>query len=148
MRSACARAAAAAVAIAAPAHQGLGAPRDDGTEPDSSLCMRRLNANIGLALGPSRLVVIDVDSRNVSQSRPARDSNRTLRRRSACHTGFTFGFQPHLRRKDPTMQGIMTFNSISSALQAGYQVYDRTEKGYVMRIKTQAGWGLALVESK
>ena len=46
------------------------------------------------------------------------------------------------------MQGIMTFNSISSALRAGYQVYDRTEKGYVVRIKTQAGWGLALVECK
>jgi hypothetical protein len=46
------------------------------------------------------------------------------------------------------MQGIMTFNSISSALRAGYHVYDRTEEGFVVRIKTQAGWGLALVDCK
>jgi hypothetical protein len=46
------------------------------------------------------------------------------------------------------MQGIITFDSISSALRAGYQVYDRTEKGYLVRIKTQAGWALAQVHCK
>jgi hypothetical protein len=47
-----------------------------------------------------------------------------------------------------TVQGIMTFTSISSALRAGYQVYDRTDKGYVVRIKTHAGWALALVDCR
>ena len=46
------------------------------------------------------------------------------------------------------MQGVMTFNSLSAALRAGYQVYDRTEKGYVVRIKTEAGWALARVNCK
>jgi hypothetical protein len=47
-----------------------------------------------------------------------------------------------------TMQGIMTFNSISSALRTRYQVYERTESGYLVRIKTQAGWALARVDCK
>jgi hypothetical protein len=46
------------------------------------------------------------------------------------------------------MLGTMTFNSISSALRAGYQVYDRTEAGFIVRIKTQAGWRLAFVDCK
>ena len=46
------------------------------------------------------------------------------------------------------MQGVITFKSLSSALRAGYQVYDRTENGYLVRIKTQAGWALARVYCK
>jgi hypothetical protein len=46
------------------------------------------------------------------------------------------------------MQGIMTFNSIASALRAGYQVCDRTQEGYLARIKTSQGWAMALVICK
>jgi hypothetical protein len=43
------------------------------------------------------------------------------------------------------MRGIMTFPSLAAAVQAGYQPYDRTESGYLVRTKTQHGWALALV---
>jgi hypothetical protein len=46
------------------------------------------------------------------------------------------------------MQGVITFNSLSSALRAGYQVYASTEYGYLVRIKTRAGWALASVRCK
>ncbi len=42
------------------------------------------------------------------------------------------------------MPGYMTFKSIRAALQAGYQVFDRTEDGYLVRIQTDTGWALAL----
>lgn len=41
---------------------------------------------------------------------------------------------------------MLVFNSITEALSAGFQVYDRTECGYLVRIKTNAGWALALVD--
>jgi hypothetical protein len=47
-----------------------------------------------------------------------------------------------------SMQGIMTFNSIASALRAGYQVCDRTQEGYLARIKTCHGWAMAVVLCK
>jgi hypothetical protein len=43
------------------------------------------------------------------------------------------------------MQGILTFKSILAALRAGYEPYDRTEHGYLVRTKTAKGWALALV---
>lgn len=43
-------------------------------------------------------------------------------------------------------QGIMTFSSLQRALKAGFQVYDRTENGYLVRAKTAAGWVLAVVD--
>ena len=43
------------------------------------------------------------------------------------------------------MQGIMTFPSLVDALRAGFQVYDRTPHGYLVRTKTASGWALALV---
>ena len=46
------------------------------------------------------------------------------------------------------MPGIVTFDSIASALRAGYQVCDRTQEGYLARIKTSQGWALALVVCK
>jgi hypothetical protein len=46
------------------------------------------------------------------------------------------------------MQGIMTFNSIASAVRAGYQVCDRTRDGYLARIKTGQGWAMAVVLCK
>jgi hypothetical protein len=44
------------------------------------------------------------------------------------------------------MTGIVIFHSLAEALRAGYQVYDRTENGYIVRIKTERGWQQALVD--
>jgi len=44
------------------------------------------------------------------------------------------------------MTGLMVFKSLADALRYGFQVYDRTENGYLVRIKTAAGWALAVVE--
>jgi hypothetical protein len=41
---------------------------------------------------------------------------------------------------------MMIFRSVADAVRAGYQVYDRTRTGYLVRIKTGGGWALALVE--
>ncbi len=44
------------------------------------------------------------------------------------------------------MQGVTTFSSINQALRAGFHVYDRMEHGYLLRMKTGAGWALAIVD--
>lgn len=41
---------------------------------------------------------------------------------------------------------MLVFHSVADALKEGFQVYDRTESGYLVRIKTDRGWALALVE--
>lgn len=41
---------------------------------------------------------------------------------------------------------MLIFRSVTDALQAGYHIYDRTRTGYLVRIKTERGWALALVE--
>ena len=46
------------------------------------------------------------------------------------------------------MTGLMVFTSVSEALRAGYQVYDRTADGYLVRIRTAAGWAMALVNCR
>jgi hypothetical protein len=43
------------------------------------------------------------------------------------------------------MQGLMTFRSLAEAIRAGYQVFDRTTDGYLVRLRTAGGWALALV---
>jgi hypothetical protein len=43
------------------------------------------------------------------------------------------------------MNGIRVFASIGEALRAGFQVYDRTDNGYLVRTRTQRGWALAIV---
>lgn len=43
------------------------------------------------------------------------------------------------------MSGLMVFRSLEEALRAGYQVYDRTTEGYLVRTRTSAGWAIALV---
>ena len=43
------------------------------------------------------------------------------------------------------MQGLLVFHSLTQALKAGYQVYDRADFGYLVRIRTAAGWQLAMV---
>jgi hypothetical protein len=49
-------------------------------------------------------------------------------------------------RRDPDMVGVMVFKSLADALRCGFQVYDRTKHGYLVRVKTAAGWALAIVE--
>lgn len=46
------------------------------------------------------------------------------------------------------MGGIVVFKTLAEALRLGYQVYDRTASGYVVRIKIDGLWSLALVELK
>ncbi len=46
------------------------------------------------------------------------------------------------------MAGLMVFKNLVEALRAGYQVYDRTPNGYLVRTRTSAGWAIALVECK
>jgi len=43
------------------------------------------------------------------------------------------------------MAGIIVFRSVSEALRAGFQVYDRTSYGYLVRTRTSCGWALAVV---
>ena len=44
------------------------------------------------------------------------------------------------------MHGITVFSSVSEALRAGFQIYDRTSNGYLVRTRTSRGWALALVQ--
>lgn len=42
-------------------------------------------------------------------------------------------------------QGVLVFKTLQEALRAGYQVYDRTKEGYLVRTRTSNGWAMALV---
>ena len=42
-------------------------------------------------------------------------------------------------------QGIVVFKNLADALRNGFQVYDKTSDGYLVRTQTAAGWALALV---
>ena len=42
--------------------------------------------------------------------------------------------------------GILVFRSINEALRAGFQIYDRTATGYVVRGRFGDRWQLALVD--
>jgi hypothetical protein len=44
------------------------------------------------------------------------------------------------------MAGLMIFKSLADALRAGYQVYDRTPEGYLIRTRLANGWAFALVD--
>ena len=46
------------------------------------------------------------------------------------------------------MAGLMVFTSLADALRAGFQIYDRTQDGYLVRTRTQAGWAMAMVSIK
>lgn len=41
---------------------------------------------------------------------------------------------------------MVVFRSIQDAVRAGFQVYDRTQTGYLVRTRTERGWALAIVE--
>jgi len=43
------------------------------------------------------------------------------------------------------MAGLVVFKTLADALRAGYQVYDRTPDGYLVRTRTKSGWAMALV---
>lgn len=46
------------------------------------------------------------------------------------------------------MSGLVVFTSLRAALNAGYHVYERTDRGYLARLRTAGGWALALVECR
>jgi len=46
------------------------------------------------------------------------------------------------------MQGIMIFKTVSEALQQGYQFFDRTKDGVLVRKMTAGGWALAIARDK
>jgi len=41
---------------------------------------------------------------------------------------------------------MVVFHSLAEAIRAGFQVYDRTKSGYLVRIKASGGWAFALVD--
>lgn len=43
------------------------------------------------------------------------------------------------------MAGLVIFHSVTEALHAGFQVYDKTTDGYLCRTRTASGWAMALV---
>lgn len=44
------------------------------------------------------------------------------------------------------MSGLVVFTSLREALNAGYHIYGRSERGYLARLRTEHGWALALIE--
>lgn len=46
------------------------------------------------------------------------------------------------------MQGLLVFQSLAEAIRAGFQVFDRTQDGYLVRIHTASGWALAVAKCK
>jgi hypothetical protein len=46
------------------------------------------------------------------------------------------------------MAGLMVFSSLADALRAGFEMYDHTQDGYLVRKWTAQGWAMALVSSK
>jgi hypothetical protein len=52
---------------------------------------------------------------------------------------------PTREKDEMTRHGLLTFSTLMDALEAGYQIYDRTPEGYLVRTRTHAGWALARV---
>ncbi len=44
------------------------------------------------------------------------------------------------------MQGLHIFDTLAQAISAGFSVYDRMPRGYLVRTRTSGGWALAIVE--
>ena len=44
------------------------------------------------------------------------------------------------------MNGLLVFPTLAEAINAGFEVYDRTTDGYVVRTRTARGWAMALVK--
>jgi len=45
------------------------------------------------------------------------------------------------------MAGLVVFRSVEEAIRAGFEVYDRTSDGYLVRTRTARGWALAIVRN-
>ncbi len=43
-------------------------------------------------------------------------------------------------------KGLVVFRSLSEAARNGFEVYDRTSDGYLVRTRTDAGWAFAIVD--
>ena len=52
----------------------------------------------------------------------------------------------YLVSKEIIMAGITVFKTLAEALRAGFHVYDRTENGYIVRVRTSMGYQMALVK--
>jgi hypothetical protein len=46
------------------------------------------------------------------------------------------------------MSGLVVFNSLPEAIRAGFQIYDRTRDGYLVRRRTPGGWAMAVVNCR
>lgn len=46
------------------------------------------------------------------------------------------------------MSGIVVFDSLDDAQRAGFELFDRSSDGYLVRIRTMFGYALALVPFK
>jgi hypothetical protein len=44
--------------------------------------------------------------------------------------------------------GLLVFNSLTEAIRAGYQVYERTENGFLVRTHAHGTWRLAIVDCR
>jgi hypothetical protein len=42
-------------------------------------------------------------------------------------------------------QGVMVFGKLEDAVRNGFEVYERTSNGYLVRTRTAGGWAFALV---
>jgi len=56
-----------------------------------------------------------------------------------------YGFVADAEQRRTEMPGIQVFKTLADALRAGYQVYDRTSDGYLVRARTANGWAMAVV---
>ena len=46
-------------------------------------------------------------------------------------------------------QGVLIFSSLADAIRLGYQIYDKTKDGYLLRTKNSDGlWAMALCQIK
>jgi hypothetical protein len=46
------------------------------------------------------------------------------------------------------MQGILVFDTLAEAVASGFEVFDRTTDGYLVRKRTDRGWAIALARQK
>lgn len=46
------------------------------------------------------------------------------------------------------MSGIRRFESLAEAVAQGYEVVSKTQAGFLVRIRTSAGYALALVDER
>ena len=44
------------------------------------------------------------------------------------------------------MRGMLVFRSLPEAIRAGFKAYDKTEYGWLVRIRLSSSWGLAIVD--